>query len=203
VGSIRVQVEMGDPAFGAALTVYLAADPSLEVTAEHPDVVVVDCDGPGGTERVATRAGDAGVLAVGEATSERMIAALEAGALGYVAATAPFDQIADGVRSVGDGHGVVPPLMLGALLRHVVHRRRAAQADLDRLVTLTVREREVLELVADGLDRAAIAQQLFISPDTVRTHLMRMFRKLDVHTQAEAVAFAARCGLGTDSEETR
>ncbi len=93
--------------------------------------------------------------------------------------------------------------MLGGLLRHVVHRRRAARADLDRLATLTSRERDVLELVAGGLDRAAIAERLFISTDTVRTHLMRMFRKLDVHSQREAVAFAARCGLATDPEGER
>lgn len=203
MGNIRVRIEITDTGFAAALSAFLDADPHLEVTRGDAEVVVVAFDEATDARVVAAHSPAAGVLAIGQEHPGPMIAALEAGALGYMSATASFDQIADGVRSVGEGHGVVPPAMLGGLLRHVVHRRRAARADLDRLETLTSRERDVLELVASGLDRAAIAQRLFISTDTVRTHLMRMFRKLDVHSQSEAVAFAARCGLATDAEGER
>jgi DNA-binding NarL/FixJ family response regulator len=105
------------------------------------------------------------------------------------------------VEAVHAGEGVVPPLMLGALLRHVVQRQRARRTELDRLDLLTDREREVFELLAQGLDRGSIAQRLFISMGTVRSHLQSVFRKLEVHSQAEAVAFAARCGLSLDEDE--
>ncbi|HVR33103.1 MAG TPA: response regulator transcription factor [Acidimicrobiia bacterium] len=203
MGNIRVRIEIADTGLAAALSAFLDADPRLEVTRGDADVVVVGFDEASDARVVAVHSPGTGVLAIGQEHPEPMIAALEAGALGYMSATASFDQIADGVHSVGGGHGVVPPAMLGGLLRHVVHRRRAARADLDRLETLTSRERDVLELVASGLDRAAIAQRLFISTDTVRTHLMRMFRKLDVHSQPEAVAFAARCGLAAEPEGER
>ena len=201
MGRYRVRVNLSDPSFSAALTAYLNTQPDMGVSSSEVDVVVMDFDGTDGREQVEAEARESNVLVIGEDDSQAMILALEAGALGYVAAGAPLEQVADGVRTVGEGDGVVPPVMLGALLRHVVHRRRAARADLDLLDTLTHRERQVLELLAGGHDRAAIADRLFIATGTVRTHLMRIFRKLDVHSQAEAMAFAARCGLGNEPQE--
>jgi DNA-binding NarL/FixJ family response regulator len=201
VARYRVSVEVGDRSFSDALTAYLNAQPEFITTADRPDVVVLDVDGADISETIAARSRRLGVLARGEDDPARMIGALEAGALGYILTSASFDQIAEGLRRVGNGDGVVPPAMLGDLLRHMVVRRRVAEADRALLKTLTGREREVLELVAAGLDRAAIGEHLYIATDTVRTHLMRVFRKLNVHTQAEAAAFAARCGLAPHVKE--
>lgn len=135
------------------------------------------------------------VLAVGPKDMDLTIELLEVGALGYVDAEAGFGEIVAAVEQLLDGHAVVPPAALGTLLRRVVERRRSQRAEMERLDELTVREREVLDLVAAGLTNDAIAERLYISAGTARTHLQRVFRKLDVHTRADAVTFAARCGL--------
>ena len=85
--------------------------------------------------------------------------------------------------------------MLGPLLRHLIERRREAASAADQLVQLTPREREVLALLADGLDQRAIGAALFISPETARTHIQRLLRKLGVHSRAEAVDLITRNGL--------
>jgi DNA-binding NarL/FixJ family response regulator len=141
---------------------------------------------------------DAAVVVLGPDDPETMIRAVDGGAMGYVVAGSALVEVARAAQSVADGEAVIPPLMLGALLKHVVRRRRAEKAELDRLASLTDREREVFDLLAAGLDRSLIAERLYISVGTVRSHLQRVFRKLDVHTHAEAVAFAARCGLRTE-----
>ncbi len=203
MGRIRVSVTGPDAALTAALTAYLAAQPTLETTgAKTTEVTVVIS--PPTPESIIDLAVVSSVLVLGPDDPQAMIAGLEAGALGYLPETAPFGDVAAGVEAVAAGEAVVPPLMLGSLLRHVVRRRRAARADLERLATLTERERQVFDLLAEGHDRAAIAQSLYISVGTVRSHLQRMFRKLDVHTHADVVGFAARCGLlASDNEEPR
>lgn len=142
------------------------------------------------------------ILVVGPDDPELMIGLLESGALGYVTRAAGFEQLIEAAAQVLDGHAVVPPPLLGALLRRVIQRRRAGRADAERLETLTDRERQVFELAARGAGNDEIAADLFISPATARTHLQRVFKKLDVHSRAEAVAFAARSGLDTNRSGT-
>lgn len=185
-----------DPQYFGALTAFLSAQPAVEVVdPADADVCVV---GPDHLERVGGRGAP---LVIGPDDPMAMIAAVENGAVGYLTEHSSLDEVFRAVRSVADGEAVVPPLMLGSLLRHVVQRRRAERADLELLGSLTGREREVFDLVAAGLDRAAISERLFVSVGTVRSHLQRVFRKLDVHSQAEAVALAARCGLATSDPE--
>lgn len=124
-----------------------------------------------------------------------MIASVEAGALGYADIEAPFEHLVDAIKSVLDGVPVIPPLLLGSLLRHVVERQRGLRRARERLDVLSVRERQVFELTARGCDRQAVAKELFISPGTVRTHVQNAFRKLNLHSLAELVALAAECGL--------
>jgi DNA-binding NarL/FixJ family response regulator len=136
------------------------------------------------------------VLFVGRGDdSSSMIACVEAGALGYADFEAPLESLVQAISSVVNGVPVIPPLMLGSLLKHVVERRRGHRRAQARLEVLSNREREVFELTARGCDRQGVADALFISPATVRTHVQNTFRKLDLHSMAELVALAAECGL--------
>ncbi len=138
------------------------------------------------------------ILGVGPDDTEAMLQAIEAGANGYVdVASSPGDLVA-AAREVAGGTAFVSPLLLGPLLRAVVERRRRERSERSALEVLTPREREVFTLAARGLTRGQVAHQLIISPDTARTHLQKVMAKLDLHSQAELVAFAARCGLAME-----
>ena len=132
-----------------------------------------------------------------------MLVSVEAGALGYADVEAPFEHLVEAIKSVMQGVPVIPPLLLGSLLRHVVERQRGHRRARERLVVLSDRERQVFELTARGCDRQAVATELFISPATVRTHVQNAFRKLNLHSVAELVALAAECGLDVGSPEQR
>lgn len=138
------------------------------------------------------------VLGVGPEESEAMLAAFEAGAQGYVDIKAPASELVEAARSVAVGTAVVSPLLLGPLLRAVVDRRRQERSQRSLLEVLTRREREVFNLAARGLSRSQMARALTISPATARTHIQKVMAKLDIHSQAELVGFAARCGLDTE-----
>jgi DNA-binding NarL/FixJ family response regulator len=140
-------------------------------------------------------------LAIGPDDMGLMLDLLEEGALGYLPDDAAFDEIADAAGQLMQGHAVVPPAALGTLLRRVVERRRARSTDRAAIDQLTNRELEVFREMARGHDNAAIAANLFISPATARTHLQRVYKKLGVHSRAEAVAFAARCGFDIEGDE--
>jgi DNA-binding CsgD family transcriptional regulator len=85
--------------------------------------------------------------------------------------------------------------MLGSLLRHVVRRRREERRAQERLKILTGRERQIFELVASGLDKYGIAETLFISPETARTHIHNVLTKLGLHSQVDLLALASQCGF--------
>ena len=125
---------------------------------------------------------------------DTLLRAIEAGADGYLSGASGLHGLADAVHALARGESVVPPSMLGPLLRRLIQRRRAASAAWSKLDRLTPREREVLGLLVDGLDDGRIAERLVISPETVRTHAQRILRKLEVHSRVEAIALVARFG---------
>lgn len=131
------------------------------------------------------------------APPDRLMDAVDAGCVGFLANDAPLDEIRDAAATVLNGGSVVSPELLGQLLQRLVQRRKAeaqAQAPLD---SLTDREREVFRLAAEGLRKEEIGERLFISPATARTHLQRVYRKLGIHSQAELMA------LNTNGERHR
>lgn len=130
-----------------------------------------------------------------DADEEALLHAIEAGADGYAVRTNGDVEVGEAVHSIVRGEAVIPPAMLGSLLRRLIQRRRDAANAADRLVELTRREREVLSLLVDGLDQQGIAANLFISPETARTHVQRILRKLDVHSRREAIALVSQAGL--------
>ena len=125
------------------------------------------------------------VLYTGYGDRAHLTEALDAGARGFVLKEAPMDDIVRAVRTVAAGEVYVDPVLAGAL----------AGAVGDGAVSLTQREREVLRLLADGLSNEEIGKALFISPETVRTHVRKAMNKLDADTRTEAVAKAIRRSL--------
>jgi DNA-binding NarL/FixJ family response regulator len=119
-----------------------------------------------------------------------MLTALDAGALGYVGRDQPLDRLVFDVRGALRGEACLPRDKLAPVLRLLIDRNRVEQERASRLGRLSKREREVLELLAAGLNNDDIAGQLFLSRATVRTHVQNILGKLEVHSRMEAVAVA-------------
>ena len=157
------------------------------------DVVLVDAGLPeeGGVEacaRIKATIGQTRVLVVGGGTDEgELVAAVEAGADGYVTVQSGLDDVLAAVRHLHGGEAWIPPAMLGRLLGDLIRRRRAERATAERLSRLSRREREVLDHLAEGRDPHEIAQKLFVSPHTVRSHVQNLLRKLGLHSKIDAV----------------
>jgi DNA-binding NarL/FixJ family response regulator len=126
------------------------------------------------------------VLYTGYGDQALLADALDAGVRGFVLKDAPLPDLVRAVRSVAEGGTYVDPVLAGAL----------TQAKLKQeLPALTQREREVLRLLADGHSNEVIGKQLFISPETVRTHIRKAMEKLEADTRTQAVATALRQSL--------
>ena len=158
---------------------------------EHakPRVALVDVRMPklGGIElaRRASRSAPetAILLYTGYGDRALLTEALDAGVSGFVLKEAPMDDLIRAVRDVASGTTYVDPVLAGTL---------AASSVGARLPQLTQRERDVLRLLADGLSNEEIGKRLFISAETVRTHVRKAMDKLDADTRTQAVARALR-----------
>jgi two-component system, NarL family, nitrate/nitrite response regulator NarL len=177
-----------------------AAATLLQIERVRPPVVLVAAtlrdDLPGLCERLhGLEVSPRALVFDGEGSDEMLLHAIESGAAGYVTGHGGLAGIVEAVHTVARGESVVPPAMLGTLLRRLIERQREAARAAERLVTLTPREREVLALLVDGRDAAGIAAVLVISPETARTHVQRVLRKLGVHSRLEAITLVATTGL--------
>lgn len=136
---------------------------------------------------------------------EYVFDALAAGASGFLLKDADPDDIAAAIRVVADGDALIQPSVMRRLVETFVAARpragwgsaEAADGRRAALASLTDREREILMLVARGLSNDDIAEELFISPATVKTHLARIMAKTDAHDRAQLVVFAYETGLVT------
>jgi DNA-binding NarL/FixJ family response regulator len=118
-------------------------------------------------------------------TDADILAAVEAGATGYLLKDAPPEELAAAVRAAARGETVLAPPVAARLLGRV----RAGRP------TLSPRESEILELVAEGLTNRLISKRLFISEATVKTHLVHVYDKLGVDSRTAAIAAAMQTGL--------
>ncbi|GAA2167506.1 response regulator transcription factor [Pedococcus bigeumensis] len=118
-------------------------------------------------------------------TEADIIAAVEAGAAGYLLKDAPPEELIAAVRAAAAGQSALAPTVTGRLMDRV---RTPA-------TSLSAREAQVLTLVADGLSNEDIAQRLFVSQATIKSHLVHIFAKLDADSRTAAVATAVRRGL--------
>jgi two-component system, NarL family, response regulator LiaR len=164
---------------------------AIELAARHePTVLLLDAHMPGpdlATTLRAVRAAspDTKVLMLSADTRRETIAeALEAGADGFLAKDASSRQVAGAIRSLADGKGSVV-----AAAEPDTRPTRDPSVEL-RVRTLSGREREILSLLANGWSNRRIAEECFLSLNTVRTHVQNVLVKLGVHSKLEAVAFA-------------
>lgn len=133
------------------------------------------------------------LLVVGGAADEQeLLAAVETGADGYLTKESDLSAFLTAVRKVAAGEFVVPRRMVGGLLQQLVRRAGEVAEAVAVFARLTPREAEVLDLLADGCGHRAIADILVISPETARTHIQHVMRKVGVHSRAEAAALALR-----------
>ena len=153
----------------------------------RPDVVIMDLrmpqmDGIEATEEIVARVPDTRVL-VFTAYSERALLqrGLESGAFGYVLKEAPHETLLKAIEKVAAGETFVDPALIPSLA-----------TGRDGQEILTAREREILQLLADGMSNADVAQQLFISQETVKSHVRHILAKLEAETRTQAVAIALR-----------
>ncbi|GHF67259.1 DNA-binding response regulator [Streptomyces mashuensis] len=179
-----------------------AAEALEAVARQRPDVVVMDLALPDGSGIDVTRrlAGDHPGLPVLMLTMSdddgSLLAALQAGARGYLVKGAGAGEVLHAVRTVAAGGAVFGPETAGRLTALLSGGRRRDAGQL--FPGLTAREAEVLELIARGQDNRRIARELFLSEKTVRNHVTHIFDKLQVTTRAEAVARARDAGLGDE-----
>jgi two-component system, NarL family, response regulator DevR len=167
----------------------------------RPDVVLLDYrlpDGSGADAATAIRAispGTAFAVLTGETSHEVLLSVVEAGASAFVPKSADAARVIATVTRVAAGEMLIPAAVLSEAL---AERTRTIRADAERTraaADFTGREREILQLMADGLDTKAIAASLVLSITTIRWHARNILEKLDAHSRLEAVARAGRLGL--------
>ncbi|MFJ4103377.1 response regulator [Amycolatopsis japonica] len=185
---IDVVGEAGDGAEAVALVADL-----------DPDVVLMDIrmpemDGVEATAAIAAAHRARVLVLTTFDLDEYVYAALQAGASGFLLKDALAPDLLSGVRVVASGEATLAPTVTRRLLDRVVTGLPAAPPD-DRLALLTGRENEVLQQLARGLSNAEIAELLFLSPGTVKTHVGRILTKLGLRDRVQAVVFAYESGL--------
>jgi DNA-binding NarL/FixJ family response regulator len=217
--SIRVLVVDDQALVRAGFSMIINAESDLDVAGEAangrealeavrelaPDLVLMDVrmplmDGIEATRRILSgESGSGGVKVVMMTTfdmDEYVYAALQAGASGFLLKDVPPEQLVAGIRAVASGDALLAPSITRRLIEEYV--RRPSQPVLQQPATigrLTDREREVLQLMAQGLSNAEIARTFVLSETTVKTHVARVLSKLGLRDRVQAVVFAYETAL--------
>jgi two-component system response regulator DegU len=177
---------------------------AVRMAAEHhPDVILMDVSMPvlDGVEatrqvRAASASGSDGpqvVMLTMHADADVVRRALQAGAVGYLTKDSSIDDVVDAVRLAASGDAAVSPGLAAALLREAT--TAGATADPGAGQTVSAREIEVLQLIAEGASPPEVAEQLFISVKTVKNHLSSIYEKLDARDRTQAVLKGLRMGI--------
>ncbi|GAA3002138.1 response regulator transcription factor [Streptomyces lactacystinicus] len=222
-GAIRVVVADDQTVVREGIVMLLGLLPGIEVVGaagdgeeavalverHHPDVVLMDlrmprCDGVEATRRIRSAHPETEVVVLTTyADDDSLFPALRAGARGYLTKDAGAEEIARAVADVRSGAAGLSPQVQLRLLERLSEQHDDSGPAAGRPGTrsgelpdgLTVREAEVLALIAEGLSNAEIAQRLFVSQATVKTHINNLFAKTAVRDRAQAVAYAFRHGI--------
>jgi DNA-binding NarL/FixJ family response regulator len=208
---VRVLVADDHPVFRSGLLTALALSPSVEVVGEaatgaeaveaaarlDPDVVVMDLhmpdlNGIDATRQIVAARPHIGVLVLTMfEDDESVFAAMRAGARGYLLKGAGPEEIGRAIEAVGQGEAI-----FGASIARQVIAFISAPQPREPFPELTARERELLELIAQGWSNARIAQHFVLSTKTVRNHVSNILTKLSLPDRSQAIVRAREAGLG-------
>lgn len=208
--SIRILVADDHPVVLDGLVAILSTQPDFEVIgtasnglevvsqaeALRPNVLLIDLEMPqmDGVQALETlRARNIAVRVIvftAFDTDERILGAVQAGAEGYLLKGAPREELFEAIRVVNAGGSLLQPIVMSKLMRHISQREDAKSVE-----TLSPREREVLQLMARGLQNKEIAAELVISERTVKFHVSSILGKLGAGNRTEAVTMALQQGI--------
>ncbi len=168
---------------------------ALELVREHvPDVVLMDLsmpvlDGVSATRRITDEFPQVRVVVLTmHDDTQRTRAALEAGAIGYLTKGTSFAEVLDTLRRAVAGEEVLSPHIAASMLSAAVHEDETEDL-------LSERQREILQMIADGLSTKQVARELGITQKTVHNHLNAIYRRLDTQSLTHAVLSAVRLGI--------
>ena len=212
VAPVRVLIVEDHEVLSSSLAMVLDAEPDLQtvgragtladarraIEVTQPHVVLLDHQLPDGDgvasieDLRALKEGLAFVVLTASTSDSVLVAAVQAGASGFVSKTRGVSEVTTAVRAAAAGEAVISPEMLMRLLP------RFRGAATEPSLKLTDREQEVLTLLADGLSNAAIGERLVVSVHTVRNHVANLASKLGAHSRLEVLSIAMRRGLLPD-----
>jgi len=215
--AIRIVVADDHPVVRDGLVSMLETQPDFEivgsaatgndalalVAASRPDVLMLDLemplpDGVGVLRQLRADGSQVRVIVFTVFdTDERIIAAVEAGAKGYLLKGVPRAEIFAAIRAVHAGGSLLQPVVAARVLEHVASRARGGDALSPEEIVLTPRESDVLQLLARGRSNKQIAATLGVSERTVKFHVSALFTKLGATNRTEAVTRAIQAGLTT------
>lgn len=214
--AIRVVVVDDHPLFRQGVMFTLSRQPEIEIVGEgengrqaielatllRPDVMLLDItmpelDGLHAAAEVKRTSPTTRILMLtASEEGDDLLAAMKAGAQGYVVKGAGAGEIVQAVMAAARGEAYITPRMAGSLLREMTQKPMD-----DQLANLTERERQVLDLVAQGLSNKEVGARLHLAEKTVKHYLTAVMQKLQVRSRVEAALLAQRYGLGQNREE--
>lgn len=213
--SIRVLLADDHKIVRQGLRVLLEKQPDIEVVAEAedgrdavrlaaeiaPDVIIMDItmldlNGVEATKQIINKSPDIKIVALSIHSDALFVTEmLKSGAVGYLLKDCAFEELVRAIRTVLDNKTYLSPSVSGVVVDDYIHR--LTKSEFNGHETISDREREVLQLMAEGNSTKQIAQKLHISVKTVETHRRQIMNKLDIHTIAELTKYAIRKGLTT------
>jgi DNA-binding NarL/FixJ family response regulator len=216
-GPIRVLVVDDQPVFTEMLRVVLSMEPDIEVvgmafTGEEglqlaldttPDILLIDYHMPGMTgldviQELKSQGQETTSVVLTADTDEALMAqAISVGAAGYITKQQALQEVVQAVRAASAGEPVVPQFMIPRILSHF-HRQQQKDQQADAIrEKLSAREIQILEQLARGQSNEEISEIFVLSPNTVRTHIHNVIKKMGVHSKLQATTLALQLGIIT------
>ena len=217
--SIRVLVADDHPVFRRGMRAILGAEPDTELLGEatngeeavtlalelRPDVILMDLNMPNlngieATRRILQANPDTAILMLTMFEDDKSIlAAMRAGAHGYVLKGADGAEMLRAIHAVASGEAIFSPTITRRLTEYFATSGGDSKASSGQAFpNLTEREHEILSLMAEGYTNGAIASRLYLSPKTVRNYVSSIFTKLEVSDRSQAIVQARKAGVGTN-----
>jgi DNA-binding NarL/FixJ family response regulator len=220
---VRVMLVDDDHLLRSGLRAILSSDDAIEVVDEaesgrlavqrarhhRPDVVLMDVrmpdlDGIAATAELLKATPTTKVIILtGFEIDEYILGALRAGASGFLLKRSSPEQLIAAIHTVADGEALLSPSVTRRLIERVAAHPMLSRESDPRLAELTSRERQVLELIAQGLSNAEIAEALTLERTTIKTHVQRILTKLGARNRVEVVIVAYEWGLITPGDTNR